>query len=326
MRPLDGGFESGGAATPWVLTGSASFALSPSPVHTGIYSMGLTGSRAFGGGIQVSSRVSQVIPTTPGEQIVMSHWLFPDAGAVALNKGLNLFADVNPGDGSNLVEYDFVRPSFLGGGSVWSPWISPPFTAEGSQAFVMWLDGVPTVDASTTWFVDDLQVAGDDDVAKRSRWLAHQRLVTVLKGINGPGGGYHVDLGQRVYTKYIRPVGSTAPPLPYLCVPLVNSAPRVEHDGTWIKHTWTLPIMAFVGEPNVGALTAESIETLYHLGEDVYQAVMRDPTLNNTVNPVSFVSGAIEEAGISPFDGMQYADAVIPLELSIFLGLDVLGP
>ena len=160
----------------------------------------------------------------------------------------------------------------------------------------------------------------------RSRWLAHQRLVAVLKGINGAGGGYHTDLGSRVFTKYIRPVGSTHPALPYLCVPLVNSNPRVEHEATRIKHTWTLPIMAFVAETNVGAYDSNAIAALYHLGEDVYKAVMQDPTLNGTVAPVSFVSGGVEEGGISPFDGLPYADAVIPIELSIFLGLDVLGP
>lgn len=165
-----------------------------------------------------------------------------------------------------------------------------------------------------------------EDVAKRSRWLAHQRLVAVLRGINGAGGGYHLDLGSRAFTKYIRPVGSTHPALPYICVPLVNSNPRVEHDGTWIKHTWTLPIMAFVAEPNVGAFDSDAIAVLYHLGEDVYRAVMQDPTLQNTVDPVSFISGGIDEAGISPFDGMPYADAVIPIDLSIRLGLDVLGP
>jgi hypothetical protein len=172
--------------------------------------------------------------------------------------------------------------------------------------------------------IDSIFIA--EDVAKRSRWLAHQRLVTVLRGINGAGGGYHLDLGNRVYTKYIRPVGSTHPALPYICVPLVNSNPRVEHDNTTIKHTWTLPIMAFVAEPNVGAFDSDAIAALYHLGEDVYQAVMKDPTLNGTVAPVSFVSGGIDEAGISPFDGMPYADAIIPIDLSIYLGLDVLGP
>ena len=165
-----------------------------------------------------------------------------------------------------------------------------------------------------------------EDVAKRSRWLAHQRLVTVLRGINGAGGGYHTDLGNRVFTKYIRPVASTHPALPYLCVPLVNSNPRVEHDSTWLKHAWTIPIMCFVAEPNVGAFDSDAIAALYHLGEDVYRAVMLDPTLNGTVNPVSFLSGGIDEAGISPFDGMPYADSIIPLDLSIFLGLDVLGP
>lgn len=164
------------------------------------------------------------------------------------------------------------------------------------------------------------------DVVKRSRWLAHQRLVAVLKGINGVGGGYHHDLSGRVFTKYIRPVGSTHPALPYLCVPLVNTAPRVEHDNTHLKHTWTLPIMAFVAEPNVGAYDSDAIAALYHLGEDVYRAVMQDPTLNNTVAPISFVSGGVEEGGISPFDGLPYADAVIPIDLSIYLGLDVLGP
>jgi hypothetical protein len=324
MRPLDGGFESGGTGTPWVLAGNASFG--SSPVFAGSYSMGLPASRAFGGGIQIFSNVRQVIPTTPGEQIVISGWVHPDAGAVGLDKIISYEVDFDPGDGTNLVTVDLTRPSIQGGGSTWTPWIMQPFTAATTQATVGWFNGVPEVDASTTWHIDELLVAGDDDVAKRSRWLAHQRLIAVLKGINGPGGGYHLDLGNRVFTKYIRPVGSTHPALPYLCVPLVNSAPRVEHDGTWLRHTWTVPIMAFVAESNVGAYDADSISALYHLGEDVYQAVMRDPTLNNTVNPVSFVSGAIEEAGIAPFDGLPYADAVIPLELSIFLGLDVLGP
>jgi hypothetical protein len=172
--------------------------------------------------------------------------------------------------------------------------------------------------------VDSIFLA--EDVAKRSRFLAHQRLITVLRGINGAGGGYHIDLGNRVFTKYIRPVGSTHPALPYICVPLVNSNPRVEHDNTWLRHTWTLPIMVFVSETNVGAYDSDALAPIYHLGEDVFQAVMKDPTLNGTVASVSFISGGIDEAGISPFDGMPYADSIIPLDLSIFLGLDVLGP
>lgn len=176
------------------------------------------------------------------------------------------------------------------------------------------------------WVVDDITFQEVGDVAKRSRWLAHQRLIAVLKGINGAGGGYHTNLSNRVYSKYIRPVGSTHPPLPYICVPLVNSAPRVEHDNTLIKMTWTLPIMLFVAETNVGAFDSDAVAALYHLGEDVFKAVMQDPTLNNTCAPVSFVSGGVEEAGISPFDGLPYADAVIPIDIPIHLGVDVLGP
>jgi len=188
----------------------------------------------------------------------------------------------------------------------------------------LFLRGLTAFGQTGTVLVDQLLLLGSTAVA-RSRWLAHQRLVAVLKGING-GATFYTDLGNRVFTKYMRPVGSTSPALPYLCVPLVNSAPRVEHDNTRIKITWTLPIMAFVSEPNVGAFDSDAIAKLYHLGEDVFKAVMQDPTLNGTVAPVSFVSGGIEEAGISPFDGMPYADAVIPIDLSMFLGLDVLGP
>jgi hypothetical protein len=84
--------------------------------------------------------------------------------------------------------------------------------------------------------------------------------------------------------------------------------------------------MCFVAETNVGAYDSAGIASLYHLGEDVYRAVMQDPTLAGTVRPVSFVSGGVEEGGVSPFDGLPYADAVIPIELSIDLALDVLGP
>ncbi len=126
--------------------------------------------------------------------------------------------------------------------------------------------------------------------------------------------------------KYVAPQASPAPPMPYLCVPLVNTAPTVEHDATWIRHTWTLPIMLFVKEPNVGAYDSDAIAAIYHLTEDIYHAVMQDETLNNTVDTVTFISGGIEQAGVSAMDGLPFGDAVVPLKVSLKLGLDVIGP
>lgn len=318
MRLLDAGFESGGIASPWTISGLAEFV--QAPVHSGAWSMSLPALRGIPVGVGVSM-ASQVIPTTPGEVLVLAGWVYAGDGA----QKLQLLVDATTGDGSHLLPIETMLPASPGDHSWW-PHIWQAFTAESSQAYIRWFNEPTAHPGSTQWYLDDMQIVGDDDVAKRSRWLAHQRLIAVLKGINGAPGGFHTDLGSRVFQKYIRPVGGTTPPLPYICVPLVNTAPRVEHEGTFIRHTWTLPIMLFVAETNVGAYDSAGIASLYHLGEDVYRAVMLDPALSGTVRPVSFVSGGIEEGGVSPFDGLPYADAVIPIELSIDLALDVLGP
>ena len=326
MRLLDGGFESGGTDTPWTLDGGADFVQDPHPVHAGQFSMDMQGGQnPFGG---YGSYLGQAIATTPGELIAVSGWFYADAQTLFYNRPLRLAVDTDPGDGTNFSIAIKLSPLELGA-LTWMPHILDPFTAASSRAYLQWSSEPQRqpVPAFWHWYLDNLQVVGDDDMAKRSRWLAHARLIQVLKGINGVGGGYHTDLGSRVYQKYIRPVGSTHPKLPYICVPLVNTAPQLEHvSPTWFRHTWTLPVMAFVAESNVGAYESAAIEALYHLGEDVYRAVMQDPTLSGTAQEVTFLSGALEEGGISPFDGLPYADAVIPIQLSIVFGLDVLGP
>lgn len=316
MRPDDGGFESGGIGTPW---GSFGFyaAFQQQQVYAGAWAMEFRSNGSGGGSV-----VYQSVPTTLGESLMIVGAYRADSN-VSPDSRLDLYADLVGGNPALIDSFGIADI----GSQVWTPRFHGPVVAQASQVEFLWqaTAGSPS-EPTASWYLDSIAIAGSDDVAKRSRWLAHQRLVQVLKGINGAAGGYHLDLGNRVFTKYIRPVGSTHPALPYLCVPLVNTAPRVDHDNTHLKHTWTLPIMAFVAEPNVGAYDSDAIAALYHLGEDVYRAVMQDPTLNNTVAPISFVSGGVEEGGISPFDGLPYADAVIPIDLSIYLGLDVLGP
>lgn len=323
MRLQDGGFESGGAGTAWIQSGQAVFSQAPDPVHSGAWAMALASSRS-GLGI-TNSMLRQTVPTHPGELLAIFSWFYANAGAASLSKKLQLLVDVNPGDGSNLTIVDTITPSNIGGGLHWGSHIHPPVTTAAYQATLAWSNPAPAAMGSAIWSMDDVAIVGDEDVAKRSRWLAHQRLVTILKGINGVG--YHTDLQNRVFTKYIRPVGSTHPALPYICVPLVNTRPRLmDHEQDGFRHYWTLPIMLFVAETNVGAYDSNAIATLYHLTEDVYQVLKRDPLLAGTVASVSFLDGGIEEGGISPFDGLPYADSIIPIELSIVFGLDVLGP
>lgn len=317
MRPLDGGFESGGTGTPWQLGGLAAFAgdFSGEPVHTGAFSMKLANDTVTG------SVLIQGIATTPGEQLLIAEWVNADLITPSTVLECFVYYDL---EGANGFLLETLTEAEIGSG--WVPHILPPFVADASQVFLVWMVAAPGGGPPGAWFLDDIQVVGDNDVAKRSRWLSHQRLVTILKGINGAPGGYHLDLGSRVFTKYVLPLGSTHPAFPYICIPLVHSAPQIEHDATWLRCTWTLPIMCFVAEPNVGALDSDAHALLYHLIEDVWQAVMRDPYLNNTVASTTFLSNPIEESGISPFDGMQFANAIIPLQLSQVFGLDVLGP
>lgn len=266
----------------------------------------------------------QAVAATPGETLSLSGWLYPGSFPPGDETNVQLWADTTSGNGSALGMIETFDISALPAG--WGPHIWPPIVAHAPFVYLDFRLTAPTMGGQAFLWMDDLALVGDEDVAKRSRWLAHQRLVADLKGINGAAGGYFTDLQGRVYTKYLRPAGAATPPLPYICAPLVNSAPQVSHDGTWLQHSWVIPIMLFVAETNVGAFDSNAISALYHLGEDVYQAVMRDPFLNNTVQVAEFVSGAIEEGGISPFDGLPYADAIVPLRLQIKFGLDVIGP
>jgi hypothetical protein len=324
-RPLDPGFEvKDEDDSPWKFGGSGSLTSAPNPVFAGLQSahLGALRSIQFIGG----STVGQQIPTTPGELIAIAAWLYADAGAVFKDHPVSLRIDLNPGDGSNLTLKATVKPSQVGG-LLWVPHIYAGFTATGTQTYLQWQTDAPITLGSASWFLDEIRVVGDDDVAKRSRWLAHQRLVSVLKGINGAAGGYHTDLQNRVFTKYVNPVGATHPALPYLCVPLVNTALRIEHTSeTWFRMYWTVPVQMFVAETNPGAYETDAVQRMLHLTEDIYRALIQDPTLNHTVAEMTFGSGGIEQGGIAAFDGLPYGGSVVPIELSQVFGLDVLGP
>lgn len=325
---LDRDWESGGTDTPWIQDGSAMFwgtEGNPQPFQ-GVWAGALYSYRGFGpGGIpKGGSGWRQTIITEPGKEYIPAGYIWNDTSAQAGGVTMIYRVDTNPGDGSNLVEYQR-----LGGTTgdtfptdAWTLHLFPPFTAQSTQAQVNWFVNAPSVNGvNAYWFLDLFSIPGLD-MAKRSRWLAHQALVTVLKGING-GSTYHTDLGNRVYTRLFVPGDPVVVPMPYLCLPLYGDAPRYQDDDTFLVTSWTVNIHGYVPEPAQASLDSTAVVNCYHLVEDIYKALLGNQTLNGTVNNLKVLDGGFGLAGV---DLNPYGEFHVPLELTLFLGVDVLGP
>jgi hypothetical protein len=312
---LNGGFEDDAA---WLFGGHGGY--STARVHTGARSGILSSRKNIAGNF--SSRIDQQIATTPDELIAVSGWLNRDAGSGANADGVSFFVDTNPGDGSNLVQIDDAFPGSFPQ-DVWSPQIWAPFTAEIDQVYLSWFLPVPFTTSTGSWWLDDFAVAGAEDVVKRSRWLAHQRLITVLKGINGAAGGYHTDLGNRVFTRLLIPGPNVGQRMPYVCVPIAGDQPQILDHDTYFKLSWNVTVVGFLQDPNVGATDSDAIAAGYYLQEDIWRACLLDPTLAGTVNELRLpnMAGGV----IAGVDQTPFGEVHVPIELSLLLAADVLG-
>jgi hypothetical protein len=159
-------------------------------------------------------------------------------------------------------------------------------------------------------------------MAKRSRWIADQALVNVLKGINGPPN-FHLDFGQRVGTRMILPDGPTQQKTPYICLPLMGDAPKWRNENNFLVLEWIQDVWGFVGEPSTSGIDSLAKRDCYYAWEDITLALLQNPTLGDAVQSLEILDGGGCLAGI---DSKPWGQIRIPLKLTLYLGADVLGP
>jgi len=171
--------------------------------------------------------------------------------------------------------------------------------------------------------LDDLAVMLPEDLAMQNRWDAHLALINRLKTITGTPT-YHLNLANRVFPRLFVPGEETASLLPYLCVPLYGDAPRYETGER--GHTlmrWRVNIHGFVHEGSQTYDVCEAHRDCLHLHDDVLKCLMGDPTLGGKARLMEVADGGGAVAGV---DDLPWGEFVIPLELMMAVGLDVLGP
>ncbi len=160
-------------------------------------------------------------------------------------------------------------------------------------------------------------------MALRGYWRIYAQLITILKGINGPAGGYWTDLEGRVFTRLIRPEDADQVVRPYLCVPLVQTAPAYETEETSTQETRRQGIWGFVDELRRDFDT-DGNERILKLGDDIFRAVSLDYTLGETAQDSRFVSGGEEIGGVMPDD--DWAELEKVLEIDDRFAPEDLGP
>ena len=162
-------------------------------------------------------------------------------------------------------------------------------------------------------------------MAARSRFLAWSDLLTRLKGINGRTGGYWLDVGRRVYPKLVLPEDREGMALPYLCAPLIGTAPAWTQEGDWILCRWKQGIYGFASVKNQTIEDETSVTDVIHLAEDVIRAVMVKPyDLTGTCEDVALMDGGDEIAGVDLTD--TYGEFSLFFQVSTRLQRSNLGP
>lgn len=161
-------------------------------------------------------------------------------------------------------------------------------------------------------------------MALRGYWRIYAALIVVLKGINGPTGGYWSNLERRVFTRLIRPEDADfAIKFPYLCVPLVQNAPSYETEETSTVEARRQSIYGFVGEERRDYDT-DGNERILKLGDDIFRAVSADYKIGGTAVDSRFVSGGTEIGGVIPDD--DWAELEKVLEIETRFAAEDLGP
>ena len=304
MPLLDEGFESGGVGTPWIVSAFPS-GFSQERVHSGAYSARLVSEGFNGGG------ASQTFATTPGTAISVAVWLLP----TATGRPLTFHIDVNPGDGSNLVQIDSFLPSSA---DVWTYREYPTVVAETSQATVFWSNAAPGVGGEVSWFLDDISLLLSEDEDMARKWDAIDAALNVIRGINGTTDGFNVNLEGRVYSRVFFPRERPSDKLPYVCVPLDQEAERIEYESFLFVSAWTLTGYAFFPDnPESDVNNSAGAETAAKFRDDLVRAFMNDRTLNGTahygeVKTIETTSGSVEDPAtwvIFTIDFMQMAGA-----------------
>lgn len=168
-------------------------------------------------------------------------------------------------------------------------------------------------------------------MSKRGFHYVYPNLIAILKGINGPAGGFWTDLNRRVYSRLIRPEDADfAITFPYLCVPLVQTAPIYETEESSVVETRRTGIFGFVEETERGFEALVGNVAALKLREDVFRVIATDYKLRGfaadgtEVEDSRFVSGGEEIGGVIPGD--TWAEFEIVLEIDIRFSSSDVGP
>lgn len=165
-------------------------------------------------------------------------------------------------------------------------------------------------------------------MAAREVHAAYTEMLTVLKGINGSTGGYWLNVEGRVYERLLLPEEVAKGSFPYIAAPLSDDTPRFIHDEQRITIVWNHEIHLFVKETATSQTESSSALQALKGRSDVMRALMRSKVasgfLAGKVDDLSFISGGGIYGAIDPDD--TWAEAVIPVELSLGFAVSDLGP
>jgi len=134
-----------------------------------------------------------------------------------------------------------------------------------------------------------------------------------MKGINGSTGGYHTNIGGRVYTKLWLPEEEKLT-LPYLCVPLMEPAAELTWDeDDIVRDAWTVRVFGFVAETASSEVEGQAALAAAALRDDIVRAFIADTTLGGTVD-VGRLLGWDIDAGVDNEVPYGYVEVAFRLE------------
>jgi hypothetical protein len=121
-------------------------------------------------------------------------------------------------------------------------------------------------------------------MAKRGTWDIITAFRDRLKEIQGPGAGYWLDLGSRVYTREITPDRGTTLPYALLTLTIEDPAtfPRIE-EGV-VEREQILTVVVFVPETLAATTESTAMEYAAKIQDDITKALMKDWRLGGKVD------------------------------------------
>lgn len=159
-------------------------------------------------------------------------------------------------------------------------------------------------------------------MADRGKYQAYAALLDRIRSINGSAGGFHTDLGGRVYEKLILPGIDVEVKMPYACVPMVDDEDIIRTEGQLVEVRWPATVYLFVAEQDTSGLNPTAPKQCADLRDDVLKALLGDWTLGGKAQDVKLATIRT----LAGADDADYGEVQFPLIVHQIFGRDDLGP